>query len=47
MKTKNRFIANLKKFLCKLDKIFFGWKRDAVDCGLLDFSGQGRDRYGD
>lgn len=38
------------KFLFNLIATFLGadceWRREAVDAGILDLSGQGRDRYG-
>lgn len=43
-------MSKLFKFLFNMIASIIGadcdWRREAVDEGILDFSGQGRDRYG-
>lgn len=34
------------KYIKRIFRRLRDWKRKAVDAGICDFSGQGRDRYG-
>lgn len=43
-------IKKIKKFFVGVGKLFVllltGYSKDAVDDGICDYSGQGRDKYG-
>ena len=42
----NKKVKEMKKILKWLLSIFTGKSDEAVDAGICDFSGQGRDKYG-